>query len=154
MRRVAVVAESIACLPREDAVSPDIAVLPVSFEYAGRDCLDGVDTTPGEFDRMPRGELPLATTSAPSTGVYKEAFQESCAGRYEVICISPARAVAKMCETAVLGRRLVCEGAEESIEVSTPVRPRWARVSLVPKAARMAQEGAKMDKITRRMHNE
>jgi DegV family protein with EDD domain len=152
VRRVAVVTESIACLPKEDAVALGVTVLPVPFEYAGRDYLDGVDITPAEFNRMLRGELPPATTSAPSPGAYKETFQELCAEGYEVICISPARAVTRMCETAILGRRLAHEeGVEERIEVFDSGTAAMGQGFLVLEAARMAQEGAKMDQIAGRL---
>ena len=45
VRRVAVVTESTACLPEEEAVSLGVTVLPIPFQYAGRDYLVGLTQT-------------------------------------------------------------------------------------------------------------
>lgn len=152
VRRVAVVTESIACLSKEEVASFGIVVIPVPFEYAGHSYLDGVDITPGEFNSMLRSELPPATTSAPSPGAYMETFLRLDTEGYEVLCISPAPAVTRMYETALLGRRLAQEeGVKGSIEVVDSGTATMAQGFLVREAARLAQEGAKMDEIIERI---
>ena len=72
MGRVAVVTESVACLPQEAVNALGITVVPVPFEYVGQSYLDRVNITPGEFGRMLRKDLPPPVTSAPSSGGYME----------------------------------------------------------------------------------
>jgi DegV family protein with EDD domain len=152
VRRVAVVTESVACLPKEEAAHLEVAVIPVPFEYAGCEYLDGVDITPEEFFGMLRPEIPPAVTSAPSPGVYAETFRRLCRMGYEVLCISPSSSVTRMYETAMLGRHLVCEeGMKERIEVSDCGSAAMAQGFLVREAARLAKEGAEMDEVLRRV---
>ena len=153
VRRVAVVTESIACLPKEEAVSLGITVIPVPFEYAGRDYLDGVDITPGEFNRMLRSDLPPAATSAPSPGSYMEAFRRLSSEGYEVLCISPTPTVTRMYEAASQGQRLAHEeGVKRRIECVDSGTATMAQGFLVLEAARLAREGTGMDEILERVH--
>lgn len=150
--RVAVVTESVACLPKEEAASLGITVIPIPFEYAGRNYLDGVDITPGEFNRMLRSDLHPAVTSAPSPGSYMEAFRRLSSEGYEVLCISPTSTVTRMYEAAVQGRRLTHEeGVNGRIEIVDSGTAAMAQGFLVLEAARLAREGRGMDEIVERV---
>lgn len=152
VRRVAVVTESVACLPEAEAESLGITVIPIPFEYAGREYLDGVDITPDKFNRMLSADLPPARTSAPSPGAYLEAFCGLSNQGYEVLCISPTREITRMWEAADQGRLLAREeGVETRIEVVDSGTATMAQGFLVLEAARMAKEGAGMDDILERV---
>jgi len=151
--KIAVVTESIACLPDDEARRLGITVIPIPFEYAGREYLDGVDITPEEFNKMLRPDLPPAVTSAPSPGTYMEEFCRLASEGYEVLCISPTPSVTRMYEAAEQGRRLAQEeqGITSRIEVVDSGTATMAQGFLVLEAAHLAREGASMDEVLRRV---
>lgn len=152
VRQVAVVTESVACLPEAEAESLGVTVISIPFEYAGKEYLDGVDITPEQFNRMLSVDLPPAKTSAPSPGAYLEAFRGLGDRGYEVLCISPTREVTRMWEAADQGRLLAREeGMKTRIEVVDSGTATMAQGFLVLEAARMAKEGAGMDDILERV---
>ena len=153
-RRVAVVTESIACLPKEAADSLGVTVIPIPFEYAGRGYLDGVDITSGEFNRMLRLDLPPAVTSAPAPGTYAKEFIRLQEEGYEVLCISPAPTVTRMYEAAEQGRVLAREdGAKGRVELVDSGVAAMAQGFLVLETARMAREGAEMEEVLDRVRS-
>lgn len=152
VRRVAIVTESVACLPKPDAESLGITIIPIPFSYAGRDYLDGVDITPAEFNRMLDARLPPAVTSAPSPGAYAEAFLRLSAKGYDVLCISPTPAVTRMLEAALQGRTLAREeGAITRVEVLDSGAAAMAQGFLALEAGRLALEGVGMDEVISRV---
>lgn len=154
VKRVAVVTESTASLPKALGKEFGITVVPIPFDYAGNSYLDGVDVTPGEFNRMLSPNLPLARTSAPSVGTYAETFGWLAGEGYEVLHLAPTPAVTRMYETAEQGRRLAQEGGvEKRIEVVDSGTATMAQGFLAREAARMAQEGADMDEILTRIQD-
>lgn len=148
MRRIAVVTESIACLPPETVDRLGITVIPIPFEYAGRSYLDGVNISPGEFGRMLRKDLPPPVTSAPSPGVYKEVFCRLAGDGYDVLCVSPSAAVTRMGKAAEQGRDLAREnGVESRIEVVDSGTAAMAQGFLSLEAARQAANSKGMSEI-------
>lgn len=152
VKPVAVVTESIACLPEKMAASLGVTVIPVPFEYAGKEYLDGVDITPGEFFGTLRPDLPPAVTSAPAPGAYLETFRKLALRGYDVLHVSPTPAVTRMYDAAVLGKRLAHEdGVRERIEVFDSGTATMAQGFLVLEAARLAREGAGMGEVLERV---
>ncbi len=148
------VTESIACLPKEETDALGITVIPIPFEYAGKEYLDGVDITSEEFFRMLRPDLPPAATSAPSPGAYLETFRVLALKGYDVLHISPTPAVTRMYDAAGLGRRLAYEDGirERRIEVLDSGTATMAQGFLVREAARRALAGEGMEEILARLH--
>ncbi|WP_324669854.1 DegV family protein [Geochorda subterranea] len=72
--RVAVVTDSVACIPPDVAGALGIEVVPIWIHLGGRSLRDGVDISPHElYRRLRAGEL--GSTSAPSPGDFLEAFR-------------------------------------------------------------------------------
>lgn len=154
MRSVAVVTESIACLPKEVADSLGVTVIPIPFEYADKEYLDGVDVTSEEFFRMLRPDLPPAVTSAPPPGAYLETFRKLALKGYDVLHVSPTPAVTRMYDAAALGSRLAYEdGIGERIEVLDSGTATMAQGFLVREAGRLALAGEGMEEILARLHS-
>lgn len=154
MRSVVVVTESIACLPEDVADALGVTVIPIPFEYAGEEYLDGVDITSEEFFRMLRPDLPPAVTSAPSPGSYMETFSRLALKGHDVLHISPTPAVTRMYDAAALGRRLAYEdGIGERIEVLDSGTATMAQGFLVREAARLALAGEGMERILSRLRS-
>ncbi|WP_273845663.1 DegV family protein [Rubrobacter calidifluminis] len=151
--KIAVVTESIACLSEEEASRWGITVIPIPFEYAGKEYLDGVDITPEEFNKMLRPDLPPAVTSAPSPGTYMEEFCRLASEGCQVLCVSPTPAVTRMYEAAEQGRRLAQEerGITSRIEVVDCGTATMAQGFVALEAARLARGDATMEEILRRV---
>jgi DegV family protein with EDD domain len=129
-----------------------ITVIPVPFEYSGREFLDGENITPAEFYGMLSTALPPAQTSAPSPGTYMEAFERLSGEGYEVLCVSPTPEVTRMHETAEHAKQMsVEEGVEGRIEVFDSGTATMAQGFMVLEAARMAREGGRMDEVLERL---
>ncbi len=150
-KRVAVVTESIACLPKETVDALGITVVPIPFEYAGRSYLDGEDITSREFNRMLRSDLPPAVTSAPAPGTYAKEFVRLQEEGYEVLCISPSPSVTRMYEAAEQGRILAREdGAKGRVELLDSGVAAMAQGFPALEAARLAREGVGMEVVLER----
>ena len=151
VNRVSLVTESIACLPEDEVKNLEITVVPVPFEYAGKEYLDGVDITSAEFNRMLSPELPPAVTSAPSPGTYLQEFRRLANEGHEVLCVSPTPEVTRMHEAAKQGRILAQEeGIETRIEVLDSGTATMAQGFVVREAARLAKNGASMEEVLER----
>lgn len=76
MGRVAVVTDSVACLPHELAEQYGILVVPLLVVVGDRVYQEGVDITPGEVYELQRRSAILPTTSAPSPGEILESYRK------------------------------------------------------------------------------
>ena len=147
-RTVAVVTESIASLSREEAETWGIKVIHLPFSYAGKHYLDGLYPSPEEFYEKMDPALPLAETSAPSPGAYKEVFEELWREGYEVLCVTSAREITRHGEAARMGEQLAREeGLDGRVEVLDSRSAGMAQGLLTLEAARLAFSGAKMDEV-------
>ena len=142
------VTESIASLSREEAEAWGIKVIPLPFSYAGKHYLDGVYPAPGEFYEKMYSALPLAETSAPPPGAYKEVFEELWRKGYEVLCVTSAREITRHGETARMGEELAREdGIDGRVEVLDSRSAGMAQGLLALEAARLALSGTGMDEV-------
>ena len=66
MKKVAIVTDSVACLPQELVQKYGISVVPVSLIFEDRVYRDGVDIKPTEFYELLRRAKKLPTTSPSS----------------------------------------------------------------------------------------
>ena len=75
-RKVAVVTDSTANMPKDILEEYGIQVIPLTVNWEGESLLDGVDIQVDEFyDRLQKAkEMP--TTSQPSVGQFLEFFQQ------------------------------------------------------------------------------
>ena len=84
---VAIVTDSTADLPAQLAADHGISVVPLTINLDGRSYLDGVDITAAEFyQKLQRSET-HPTTSQPSPGQFKEAYERLLADHDEVVSI-------------------------------------------------------------------
>ena len=151
-KTVAVVTESIASLSREEAGAWGIKVIPLPFSYAGKNYLDGVYPAPEEFYEKMDPALPLAETSAPSPGAYKEVFEELWREGYEVLCVTSAREITRHSEAAVMGERLAHEeGLDGRVEVLDSRSAGMSQGLLALEAARLARSGAGMEEVVEKV---
>jgi DegV family protein with EDD domain len=74
MKKVAIVTDSVCCLPPEVVAKHSITVVPLLISFRGMTHRDGVDITPGEVYRIMRKDEDLPTTSIPSPGDFVKAY--------------------------------------------------------------------------------
>jgi len=88
MSKVAIVTDTTACLPKELIEEYGIKIVPMSLILEDRVYQDEVDITPSEVYRLLEQEDKIFHTSAPSPGVYLEAFRELSQRAESIVCIT------------------------------------------------------------------
>jgi len=146
MARIAIVTDSVSCLPRDLLREYGIKVVPVELHYRGRTYRDGEDVTPEQvYSWLAQGpELP--TTSAPPPAAFLEAFRQF--KDRSILCITVASRLSAVFASA----RLAKEASEEllekkDIEVLDSGSACMAQGFVVLAAAREAARGRDFDEV-------
>ncbi|MEM4725289.1 MAG: DegV family protein [Candidatus Hadarchaeum sp.] len=109
MRKIAIVTDSSANLPRELVEKHHIFVVPVLIYLDGREYHDGVDVTPSDIYRYLRassnGNLPK--TATPSVGDFLRTYAQALQQAEEIVSIHLAKELSAVCQTAELASKLV-----------------------------------------------
>ncbi len=145
MKKVAIVTDTTACVPREEVARYEIEVVPVPLIINGNTYRDGIDITPAEFYDLLREAKKTPTTSGSSPGPYLEAFQNASQKAESILCLTEpakfsnmfnsantARQTAAMvlpgvhievmeCTTAAAGQGLVAMAAAQSAMTDKPL---------------------------------
>ncbi len=87
MQRVAIVTDSTADLVPELVARHRVTVVPLTVNLDGRSHLDGVDITAAEFYEKLQRSSSHPTTSQPSAGQFKEAYERLLKDHDEVVSI-------------------------------------------------------------------
>lgn len=160
MANVAVVTDSLACLPRELAEKHGIFVVPSSVIIGDRVYLDGVDITPSTVYELQRRTKILPTTSAASPGellkIYRAAGEKASAILY--VCIT--RSLTMAYDSAMRAKEIAkTEMPHVQIEVLDTGTAAGAQGFLAIAAARVAQTGgtlpdaiAEVERLIPRVH--
>jgi DegV family protein with EDD domain len=143
MRKVAVAADSVCCLPQEIVEKYDIHVVPLEIIYEGKSYRDGVDITPNEVYKIMRKKENLPTTSTASVGDFLNAYRELSQKAESVLCITVTSLQSKTFEAASAAREVAKEEIPNTvIEVFDSRSVAAALGFIVREAARFADEGA------------
>ncbi len=143
MRKVAVVADSVCCLPQETLEKYDICVVPLQIVYEGKSYRDGVDMSPNEVYKIMRKRENLPTTSTPSTGDFLDAYRRMSQKAENVLCITLTSLQSKTFEAASIARDIAKEEIPKAkIEVFDSRAVGGALGFIVREAARVASKGA------------
>jgi DegV family protein with EDD domain len=148
MKKVAIVTDSVCCLPPELVAKHSITVVPLLISFRGMTYRDGVDITPGEVYRIMRRDEELPTTSIPSPGDFVKAYTE--VGQYaeSILCITLTSLQSKMYETATVAKEMAAEAMPRTtIEVFDSRAVAGALGFIVLEAARAAEQGAGLDDV-------
>jgi DegV family protein with EDD domain len=87
MQRVAIVTDSTACLSRELGEAHGIEIVPTEMVFEGRVYRDGVDSAEDFYAQLRKAKKP-PTTSAPSPGLFLEAYARAAKRAESVLCIT------------------------------------------------------------------
>src|SRR4030065_278808 len=110
MRKVAVVADSVCCLPQEIVEKYDICVVPLQIVYEGKSYRDGVDITPNEVYKIMRKKENLPTTSTASAGDFLNAYRQMSQKAENILCITLTSLQSKTFEAASTAKAIAREG--------------------------------------------
>ena len=154
-KRVAIVTDSTACVPREFVEKYDIRVVPINVIFEDKVYRDGVDITPDEVYSLLRGAKRLPTTSSPPPGVYLETYREASKGAEGILCISVSSGLSSIYESSWQAKELAKEELPGvAIEVIDCRTAAGGQAFVVMEAARAAASGlnlAEVTEVTRRM---
>ena len=100
MKKVAVVTDSVACIPKELIDKYDIHVVPVNLIIENRSYRDGIDISATEvYENLKRWKK-LPTTSAPSPGTFLELFKDLSRQTDSILCITLSSKVSAVFDSA------------------------------------------------------
>lgn len=147
MGRIAVVTDSVACLPPELVAAYDIRVVPIRLVWKHRVFRDAVDIFPEQvFTWLEEGELP--TTSQPSIGDFLQTYRELARHASGIVSIHLSAVMSGTYNAARLAAEMVPDVPIRVIDSQAAV---MAQGFLVLEAARAAAAGASLDEIVARV---
>jgi DegV family protein with EDD domain len=153
MQKVAILADSIACLTPEMVRRYHLQVVPINIHFNGTIFRDGVDLTPAEAYRMLE-EAPNYFSSSPaSIGEYISAYHEASARAESILCITLSSKLSTLYNMACVAKEEVNNELHQTpIEVIDSETAAVGEGLIVAAAARAAAQGkdlAEVIEITR-----
>lgn len=147
MSKVAIVTDTTACLPRELVEEYGIVIVPIPIIFEDRVYQDEVDITPSQVYRLLReGRIP--TTSAPSPGVYLEAFRELSQRAESILYISLPSELTMVYQSATQAKEMAKEELPHTpVEVLDCRTAAGAQGLVTVAAARAAAAGKSLDQV-------
>ena len=104
MNKVAIVTDSIACLPPEMVRQYQVRILPINLYFGDRVYRDGVDITPAEAYELFLKNPKRFTTSAPSPMDCLEAYREVSKRTKDILCITVSSKLSMVYQSAHIAR--------------------------------------------------
>lgn len=143
---VAVVTGSQACIPKELVDELGITVLPYTLVLDGKQYLDGIDITPGDFYRLLPSLNSRYGTSSISPGLFLETFRKLSRKYRGILVITISSSMSGVFNNA----RLAAESFDEvPVRVLDSGTAALAQGLVVLRAARAARSGASLDECYR-----
>ena len=142
LKKVAVVTDSTACVPREFVEEYDIRVVPINVIFEDRVYRDGVDITPEEVYTLLKGAKRLPTTASPPPGVYLETYRDASKESDSILSISVSSSLSSIFESAWQAKETAKEELPGvAIEVIDCRTAAGGQAFVVMEAARAAASG-------------
>ena len=86
--KVAIVTDTTACIPREQAEKYGIELVPLDIIFGDKVYRDGIDISPAEFYALFRQARKLPTTAASSPDPFLEAYRKASQRATSILCIT------------------------------------------------------------------
>ncbi len=146
--KVAIITDSVACIPKELVEKYEIEVVPVEVHFGDKVYRDGVDITPSQFYAMLRQAKKLPTTAASLPGRFIEAYQKLSSKAANILCITLSTKFSGMFDSA----RLAMDNVKKTmphlnIELIDSQTAASAQGFIVLAAARTAASGESLAKV-------
>jgi len=146
MSKVALVADSIACLPREMVERYGIEIVSPNIYFDGQIYRDWIDISPSDAYRLLEKAPDLFSTSAPPPAAFVEAYRKVGVDAEAVLVITLSSKVSTVYNAAVAARDLVQgELNRVRIEVLDSMTATGAEGFVVLAAARAVENGKGLD---------
>jgi len=97
--KVAIVTDSVACIPEELVEKYGIEVVPIQVIFGDKSYRDGIDITPSQFYALLRQAKKLPTTAASLPGPVLEAYHKASRKASNIFCIIPSQLSSAVCLT-------------------------------------------------------
>ncbi len=88
MRKVAIVTDTTACIPREQVTKYDIELVPMTIIFGDKVYRDSIDISPAEFYTLLKQAEKLPTTSHPSPDSFLNAYRNASRRAESILCIT------------------------------------------------------------------
>ncbi len=151
MGKVAVVTDSMACIPAELVKAYDIHIIPVYVVFGQKVFRDGVDLTPTQFYRMLRTTEVMPSTATFSVGECLKLYTELSRDAEAIVAVFISREFSATVETALEAKKLFTEGGERiPIRVIDSRTAAMAQGFVALAAARAAAEGRSLAEVVKR----
>lgn len=150
MKKVAILADSIACLPSEMIRRYQLGIIPINIHYNGNIYRDRVDITSAEAYRLLDKAPDQFTSSPASVGEYIETFREAAARSSGILCITLSSKLSTVYNMARVAREEISDEFNKThIEVLDSQTAAVGEGLIVLAAARAADEGKDLTEVTR-----
>jgi DegV family protein with EDD domain len=148
MRKVAVITDSTACLPKELTEQYKIHIAPTEIIFNGRSYWDEIDITAAEvYTALPKLER-LPTTAPPSPGYYVEMFKRMSEEAQDILCITLSKKFSTLYNTAQTAAGMAKEVLPNvSIEVLDSQTAAGAEGLVAVAAAKAANSGKELAQV-------
>lgn len=145
---VAVITDSIACLPKELIDKHKIEIVPIRLTFQGEIYRDSVDITPSEAYEMLLKDPERFNTSPSSPGHFMEAYRKASARAQNIICIT----LSSKLSTGLDMARIAMEEAKTElpdvrIHVMDSMSVTSAEGFIALAAARAAEKGEGLEEV-------
>ena len=148
MQKVAILADSIACLMPEMVRQYQVHIVPLNIHFDGRVYRDGVDITTAEAYRLLQTQPDHFASSPASVGEYMAAYREASARAEGILCITLSSGLSTLYNMARLAR----QDAEKELP-QTPIVVLDSKTAasgeglIVSAAVRAAADGKNMPEV-------
>jgi DegV family protein with EDD domain len=150
MQKVAILADSIACLTPEMVRQYRLQVIPINIHFNGRIYRDGVDLTSTEAYRLLEKDPEHFASSPASVGEYIEAYRAASTYADSILCITISAQLSTLYDMARVAREAAQkEMPQIPIEVLDSSTAACGEGLIVTAAVRAAAEGKNLAEVTK-----
>ncbi len=150
MQKVAILADSIACLTPEMVRQYQLRIIPLNIHFDGKIYRDGVDITSTEAYRLLEKAPDHFASSPASVGEYAEAYREASAHAEGILCITLSSELSTLYNMARIAKEeAMSELPQASIEVLDSRTAASGEGLIVSAAARAAAQGKNLAEVTK-----
>jgi DegV family protein with EDD domain len=145
MRKVAIVTDSTAYIPKELVEKYQIRMVPLRVHWGSETYRDGIDIKSVDFYERLKTDRVTPTTAAPSIGDFQQVYQQALETAEAVVSIHLSSLLSATCQSAEQAKLLL---PDKPIEVIDSSLTSMAMGYMVLAAARAAETGASLEEVT------
>lgn len=150
MQKVAILADSIACLTPEMVKQYQLRIIPINIHFNGNIYKDGVDISSTEAYRLLDKAPEYFASSPASVGEYIDAYREAAARAEGILCITLSFKLSTLYNMANVAKEDVSNELHQTpIEVMDSKTAAVGEGLIVSAAARAAAEGKDLAEVTK-----